>query len=151
MRRERGSITLFTVIFAMAALALASLIVDGGTMLNARERAADIGQQAARAVASQIDVAALRNGGTVQIDQAAGCAQAATLIQQYSAADDVHVTENDCGLGQTPTQASVSVTVTAKPIIELGFGSFSSTVVETATVQCGNAVAVNNQANGGCN
>lgn len=147
MRRERGSITLFTVIFAMAALALASLIVDGGTILNARERAADIGQQAARAVASQIDVAALRNG-TVQINKAEGCAQATTLIQQYSRADNVQVTENGCGL-LSPTQAQVSVTVTTKPIIEIGFGSFSSTVQETATVQCGNAVAVNNK--GACN
>lgn len=148
LQRERGSVTLFVVIFALAALALASLIVDGGTVLNSEERAADIGEQAARAVASQIDVTALRQG-VVQISPNA-CEQAAALIQQYSTSDNVQVTENACiGVG---TRASVTVTVTTRPVIELGFGSFSRTVTEHATVQCGNAVSINQQGpNGTCN
>ena len=49
--RERGSVAVFTVVFAVAVVFLTALIVDGGIAMNARERAADIAEQAARAAA----------------------------------------------------------------------------------------------------
>ena len=51
---DRGSISVLVVFFTLIALALASLLVDVGNALNARERAADIAEQAARAGANDI-------------------------------------------------------------------------------------------------
>ena len=59
---DRGSVSLWVVIFAFVTLALLILIVDGGQVIVAKSRAADIAQQAARAAADDINPAALRNG-----------------------------------------------------------------------------------------
>src|SRR5450759_4709566 len=64
---ERGSIAVFTVVFAIAVIFLTALILDGGIAMNAKERAADIAEQAARAAASNIDVRALRATGVAAI------------------------------------------------------------------------------------
>ena len=131
---DRGSVSVFLVVFTIAALALSGLIVDGGTILNTEERAADIAQQAARAGADQLNVQQLRTG-RVAVDPVAGCAAANVIIQQYKTADNVDVTGQTCnGTGATVT---VSVTVTATPII-LPI-KFSRTVTETANVVCGSA------------
>ena len=53
--------SLWVVIFAFVTLALLILIVDGGQVIVAKSRAADIAQQAARAAADDINPAALRN------------------------------------------------------------------------------------------
>lgn len=62
--RERGSVAVFTVVFAVAVIFLTALIVDGGIAMNAKERAADIAEQAARAAAGNINIAGLRAGGS---------------------------------------------------------------------------------------
>ncbi len=49
-------------VFAVAVIFLTALIVDGGNAMNARERAADIAGQAARAAANDISPATLRQG-----------------------------------------------------------------------------------------
>jgi Flp pilus assembly protein TadG len=66
---DRGSVSLWVVIFAFVTLALLILIVDGGQVIVAKSRAADIAEQAARAAADDINPAALRNG---QVSIAAG-------------------------------------------------------------------------------
>jgi Flp pilus assembly protein TadG len=139
--RERGSITLFVVIFTLAALALASLIVDGGTVLNTEERAADIAQQAARAGADQINVNALDNGN-VTVDSGKACPAADNIVQQYSVADNVDVTAHTCMA--RANVVTVTVSVTTKPIIELGFGSFTKMAKATASPVCGNAIQEGN-------
>jgi Flp pilus assembly protein TadG len=148
LRGDRGSVTLFVLIFTVAALALASLIVDGGTVLNTEERAADIAQQAARAAADQISTQDLRTTGLVEIDQQTACPAAYAIIQQYAAADNVRVSARNCQAGGN--QAVVTLTVTATPVIELGFGSFTKTVQETATTECGNAQKAQPQQGGNC-
>ena len=60
--RDRGSVSLWVVIFAFVTLALLILVVDGGQVIVAKSRAADIAEQAARAAADDIDPAALRGG-----------------------------------------------------------------------------------------
>jgi Flp pilus assembly protein TadG len=133
---DRGSVTIFLVVFTLAALALASLIVDGGTVLNTEERAADIAQQAARAGANQLNIQALR-AGTVAVDPVTGCAAANVIVQQYATANNVDVTGHTCtGTGALVT---VTVTVTSRPVILQAFGSFSKTATETANVVCGSA------------
>ena len=47
-RGERGSVTVFTAVFAIAVIFLLALILDGGSALNRSERAMDIHQRPAR-------------------------------------------------------------------------------------------------------
>ncbi|MCP9950632.1 TadE family protein [Actinomadura madurae] len=61
--RDRGTIAMYTVLFTPIVLLLAGLLVDGGLAIHARQRAADVAEQAARAGANQIDTAALRGTG----------------------------------------------------------------------------------------
>jgi uncharacterized membrane protein len=62
-RAERGSAALFVAIFAPAMIFMAGLVIDGGAALEAKQRASDIAEQAARAAAGQCDVAKLRSQG----------------------------------------------------------------------------------------
>ncbi len=68
-RTDRGSVSLWVVIFAFVTLYLLVLVVDGGQVIVAKSRAADIAEQAARAAADDINPVALRNG---QVAIAAG-------------------------------------------------------------------------------
>jgi len=62
--RDRGSVTLFAVVFALGLVAMAGLVVDGGAKLTAQRRANNVAEQAARAGAQAADQAALRSGHT---------------------------------------------------------------------------------------
>jgi Flp pilus assembly protein TadG len=73
---ERGSAALFVAIFAPAMIFLAGLVIDGGAAIEARQRASDIAEQAARAAAGKCDVAVLRAKGVCRITSQA-VAQAA--------------------------------------------------------------------------
>ena len=54
--RERGSITPFVIIVALALLFLAALVIDGSRQLSARARAIAYAEEAARAGAQKIDL-----------------------------------------------------------------------------------------------
>jgi hypothetical protein len=66
-RGDRGTVTAFVVSFSIALLAVGGLVLDGGYLLAARERAYDEADAAARAGAQAIDVDALRSGGTATL------------------------------------------------------------------------------------
>jgi Flp pilus assembly protein TadG len=141
---DRGSATLFLAIFSIAAFALLSLLVDGGTAINSRERAADIAEQAARAAADTIDVAALRSAsGSVQIGQGA-CTAAFNIVGRYQTSSRTRADMRGCDAPQGATSATVTVSVTTSPVIPMFFPSI--TEVQTATAQpvCGNAVQKEN-------
>jgi hypothetical protein len=55
-RDERGSITPFAVIAALAILLLAALVIDGGRQLNAKGRAVAYAQESARAGSQVVDI-----------------------------------------------------------------------------------------------
>ena len=144
---DRGSVAVFTVVFAVAVIFLLALIVDGGNAMNARERAADIAGQAARAAADDISPATLRSatlsGNALPIDWGSACGYAQQVVQQYGAGlTGTTVVMSGCpGQGSSPTQASVTVQVTTKPLIGGGIlGTFTETATGTATSECGNAV-----------
>jgi len=67
-RAERGSAALFVAIFAPAMIFMAGLVIDGGAALEAKQRAADIAEQAARAAAGQCRVDLLRSRGICFVD-----------------------------------------------------------------------------------
>jgi Flp pilus assembly protein TadG len=133
-RDDRGSITILVVFFTIIALALAGLLVDVGHALNARERAADIAEQAARAGANDISVPALRSG-IVAIDTSTACSAAANLVAAYGARSGFRATL-DCA-PPSPQQITVTVYITTKPLIAASLGSFTVHATATAEPVCG--------------
>ena len=133
---DRGSLTIFVVIFAMTALVLASLLVDLGNAVNAQERAADLAEQAARAAADTIDTAALRQGH-VQIDTAQACNNAANVIAHYDQISGVNATMTQPCMFQGLRRVTVFVSVTTTPLITTAFGSFTMNAHESACAEFG--------------
>jgi Flp pilus assembly protein TadG len=126
---DRGTIAMFTAIFAVFVIMLAGLLVDGGLAIHARERAADIAEQAARAGADDIDVAELRRTGEPTVNEDTACGKAQQLAASY--ADQV------TGWGCVPESDQVSVTITIKVRLQLlsivpGLGAFTMTSKATA-------------------
>lgn len=66
-RGERGTVTAFVAAFAIALLAVAGLVVDGGYALAGQRAAFDEAEAAARVGAQAIDEDTLRQGGGVVV------------------------------------------------------------------------------------
>ena len=141
-RAERGSVTVFVVVFAIAVVFLLALILDGGVAMNAKQRAADIAGQAARAAADTINVAYLRNTGVAVMGPGA-CGAAAQLVSTYgqrlsSGVDRVtSTTMVSCVAPVQGRVATVQVTVSTSPLVPGVFGAFHETAVASATTECG--------------
>jgi Flp pilus assembly protein TadG len=144
-RRERGSVAVFSVVFAVAVVFLTALIVDGGIAMNAKERAADIAEQAARAAAGNIDIAQLRTAGVAAIGPDA-CGFAANLVSAYSQQDSSGVdrvtgaTMTSCVAAAGTETATVAVTITIQSLVGGILGRFTESARETATAECGIAL-----------
>ena len=82
-RDERGSITPFVVIVALAIILLAGLVIDGGRQLNAKGRAVAYAQEAARAGAQAVDVSDPR----LDLNRAQALDTAQEYCRQAMAAD----------------------------------------------------------------
>jgi uncharacterized membrane protein len=67
-RSDHGSVSAFVALFIFAAFVLMGLVIDGGSVLSARQAATDEAEQAARAGAGALAVNELRSG-VVQINQ----------------------------------------------------------------------------------
>jgi len=127
-RRERGSVTVFTVVFALAVMFLLALVIDGGIAMNAKQRAADIAGQAARAAADTVNLATLRSTRLV-----------GTYAQKLSTGVD-RVTGTamvSCVAPPGGRVATVQVTVSTSPLVPGVFGAFHETASANATTQCG--------------
>ena len=128
---ESGMVTAFVVIFTLALVLMAGLVLDGGLALAAKVQAVDDAQAAARAGAQAIDIPTYRASGHITLDPA----QATADAQRYLAA-----------AGRTGTVAVdgdlVTVTVTiSRPtqILDLaGIGHLTETGTGTATAEQGN-------------
>jgi Flp pilus assembly protein TadG len=148
---ERGSVAVFTAVFAFAVLALLALLVDGGSALNAKGRAADIAEQGARAAVTDLSIPELQ-AGHVAIDWGTACGYAGQAVHAYAAdfKDVTGATMTYCG---PPTQAPqggyppdwtpaltamVTVQVTTQPVIP-GFPAKTFTETQFAAAACGNA------------
>jgi hypothetical protein len=132
----------FTAVFAIAVIFLLALILDGGSALNAKERAMDIAGQAARAAADTIDLQALRTSGKAVIGPGA-CIAAASLVRNYgqllsSGLDKVTSTSMvSCSAPAGAERATVLVTVSTRPLIPGVFAGFHESAQATATPECG--------------
>lgn len=130
LRGDRGSGSVWAIgIVAVVAL-LAGAVLDGGNAMAARVQALDIAQQAARAGANQLDLAALRNQGVIRLDPGAAQTAAQAFLHQAGATGTA-----------TATAAQVSVTVTrAEPTLMLqaiGVDAIDMTATATAVPQTG--------------
>jgi Flp pilus assembly protein TadG len=155
--RDRGSISLWLVIFTFTTLALLILVVDGGQTMNAKSRAADIAEQAARAAADDINVTNLRGltaagGNTVQLagnacDLDPQTGPAAQLVANYaSGVPGATATLTACTPSMTTVGGILSLSVTAtvqlsvRPALPVPpFNTISATAQETAYLACGTA------------
>lgn len=102
-RGEAGNASIILVLITPAIFGVAGLVVDGGRAINARQRATDHAEQAARAAADAVNVDALRTGTGLVIDPLAARSAAERYLTAAGALGSVAV-----GPG------SVTVTVTAK-------------------------------------
>jgi Flp pilus assembly protein TadG len=144
--RDRGSVSLWVVMFAFVTLALLILVVDGGQVIVAKSRAADIAEQAARAAADDIDPGALRNGDVMIAAGACGVpGPASELVSTYQKGVGVTATMLTCNPGTGPEGApdvTVQVQVSMKPFLPVNpFGTITVTATETAFLACGTADA----------
>ena len=99
-RGEDGTVTAFVVIFTLALILLAGLVVDGGLTLAARVQAIDEAQAAARAGAQAIDLAAYRvvqESLTNVIKHAGPLARATVTITHEP--DTLRISVRDDGVG----------------------------------------------------
>lgn len=113
---------MYVVLFTPVVFLLAGLLVDGGLAIHARQRAADMAEQGARAGANQIDEAQLRATGQPVIDPGKAVQAGEELLDSYG--DDL--TARNCQA--TGEQVDCNVTLTVKPQILgviPGFGSFT--------------------------
>ena len=67
-RGEDGAAAVIILLLTPALFALGGLVLDGGTHLAARHRAAGLAEQAARAGADTLDTNALRSTGTARLE-----------------------------------------------------------------------------------
>lgn len=77
---ERGSVTVFVVVFTFAILMVGGLVLDGGYTLAAHRRAFNEAEAAARAGAQAVDLDALRATGVVQLDAEAARQRAESYL-----------------------------------------------------------------------
>jgi hypothetical protein len=123
---------MFTAIFAVFVIMLAGLLVDGGLAIHARERAADIAEQGARAAADDIDVEELMRTGEVRIeDEGSACQKTARLLAAYQ---EVQAGWG-CAVSSDHQTAEVVITIEVQPqLINIvpGLGAFRMTSRATA-------------------
>ncbi|WP_150236394.1 pilus assembly protein TadG-related protein [Nocardiopsis quinghaiensis] len=100
---DRGQATAFLIVMAAALLLLVAFVFDVGGALSERNRTLQLAQEAARAGAQQIDLAAYRADGTVALDPAAA----------VSAANDFLA---EAGIHGTATVDGDVITVTAQSV-----------------------------------
>ncbi|MEW9527026.1 pilus assembly protein TadG-related protein [Microbispora sp. NPDC049125] len=136
---ERGSMSVFVVIFSVTVFLLAGLLVDGGAAMNARLKAADIAEQAARAAADQIDTERLRSTGEVRLQAGnAVCGRAEEIVAAHDV-DGVRMT--DCAPGDAGADVTVGVSVhwDALFLSVLGFSGSDMKAAATAAPDPGAA------------
>ena len=102
-RDDAGVASVVLVLLTGAFLALAGLVWDGGRAITAREQAANLAEQAARAGVQILDVNAARAAGVDTIDTAGADAAACRYV---------HLTDATATCTATATAATVTVTVT---------------------------------------
>lgn len=135
MTADRGSVTAFVACFTLALIAVAGLVIDGGLVLAARQRAFNDADAAARAGAQAVDETSVRSGGTVVIDRA----RAERLVRDHLSAAGA------TGSAQVDGDTVTVVVDRAQDLSILGFAGLGPVTIHAS----GTAHAVRGVRNGG--
>ncbi|GLY71378.1 pilus assembly protein TadG-related protein [Amycolatopsis taiwanensis] len=103
---DEGRTTAFVVVLTIGILTLAGLTLDGGLALAAKVKANGQAEAAARAGAQAIDLAAYRNGGTLQLVSAQAVADAQRYLVTVGASGAVTVSGDTVTVTITTTQGT---------------------------------------------
>ena len=121
---ERGAISTFLAVIALAMLMAAGLAVDGGRKVNALREASHLADNAARAGAQAVDLDTLRTTGDIQLDTD----DVTRRVEDYLA--DLGYAPSDVAVsGDTVT---VTIELTVNPVL-LPRGPIMVSATETAT------------------
>ncbi len=120
---ERGAVSTFLAVIALALLMAAGLAVDGGRKISALREASHLAESAARAGAQAVDPDTLRTTGTIHLDHG----QATLLASDYLAAAG-----HTGGVTVEGDTVTVTVTLTVDPVL-LPVGQITVSATETAT------------------
>lgn len=123
---EEGQVTSFVVVFAVTLLVVAGLVLDGGLLLNARQRATDTAEEAARAGAQAVDLEVLRTSGGQAIEPLRALADAQHYLRRVQA---------DGVVSATADQVTVTVTHTQRLQLLPLIGLREATVTGTGTAR----------------
>ncbi len=122
VRDERGVVSTFLAVIAIALMMAAGLAIDGGRKVNALLEASHLADNAARAGAQAVDLDTLRTTGDLRLIPD----QATARVDQYLAS--IGRTGNVAVVGDTVT---VTVSLTVDPVL-LPMGPITVTATETA-------------------
>ncbi|TDB84323.1 hypothetical protein E1264_25095 [Actinomadura sp. KC216] len=124
--RDDGTISLLVIVFFLALLAAAGLVVDGGTKLRAAREASAVAEEAARAGAGRIDRDhAYTQGGRFVVDRTAAVSAARAYLAGSGNTGTVSITS-----GQ---KIRVTVTITEPTLLLSAIGINDLQVSKTAT------------------
>ena len=123
---ECGQVTAFVVVFTVALVFVAGLVVDGGALLTTKRRAINTAEQAARAGAQGLAIDELRATGAHRLDPDRAIAAAYEYLAATGSTGTATVADD---------QVTVTVAIPWRPLI-LGIGGVrSSTVTGHATAR----------------
>lgn len=108
MRRhmdERGSVSAFVAVVAVALVMVAGLVYDGGQVLATQARVRDLAGNAARAGAQEVDLDALRTDGVVVLDPDRAASAALAYLERSGAHGQVAVVGGSVTVTATLVQA----------------------------------------------
>jgi hypothetical protein len=128
---ESGTVTAFVVIFALALLLMAGLVLDGGLTLAAKVQAIDDAQGAARAGAQAIDIPTYRATGQITLDPTEATADAQRYLTSSGHTGTVAVNGNQ-------VTVTVSITQPTQILSLAGVDHLTVTGTGTATAEQGN-------------
>lgn len=120
---DRGSMTAFVAIIAVALVMVAGMVYDGGQVISATTQARSDASKAARAGAQEVDLTTLRSTGETVLDPTAAEASAHAYLAEAGATGTV-----------TVDGPNVTVTVTInQPMHILPLPDRTVVAAETAT------------------
>lgn len=102
-RDEHGRVTAFVVVLTSACLMFAGLVFDGGLALAAKTRAIGAAQEAARAGAQELDLAAYRSTGVLRLKPAHAQVAAQHYLDMIAAKGTVTTSGNTVRVTVTTT------------------------------------------------
>jgi hypothetical protein len=127
-RTDEESITLLAMVFFLALLAAAGLVVDGGAKIRAAREASAVAEEAARAGAGRIDRnRALARGGRFVCDRNAAVAAARAYLASSGNTRSVSVVD--------ARRIRVTVTISKPTVLLSAIGIGEVHVTKTATAE----------------